>query len=205
MNTQEIVLNLVADQEAAQKLNGWIFETIQPYLRGRVLEMNSGHGSISSIFAERNVPIHLSDPDTGNCHNLKNKFKNIQAIRAVHDIDFSHPDFQKAYFKDSNVFGTIIALNITEYGFSEKQAIENAKYLLRSQGRIIIVAPSFTALYDGLVLSLKEWKSYNRKPLKQFLYGFKLIKTINFNLAGNIENSFSEKLGFPSLAIAKKK
>ena len=45
----------------AQQLNRWMYKTIEPFCTGKILEIGSGIGNISSFFIHDNHEIYLSD------------------------------------------------------------------------------------------------------------------------------------------------
>jgi len=46
--------------QPASRFNEWLYEAICPWLKGRVLEVNSGPDTISSIFLQRERKVHLT-------------------------------------------------------------------------------------------------------------------------------------------------
>lgn len=204
MSTQEIFPTFIQIPDEFSRLSKWMFEMIEPYIKGKVLEVDSGTGSISSVFAENTIPVHLSDPDKKNRDFLREKFKDIISIKEIYNIDFLRTDFEQYYSTLNGVFSTIVALNISEHGFYKQAAQQNAAKILRKNGHLIIAVPPFTAVYSDLEISPEEWKIYNRKSLKQRLSGFQILKTRYFSLVENIPQPLSVRPGFSALVIARK-
>ena len=107
---------------------------------------------------ENQFDSHLSDSQLHTCRHLRSKFADTANIRAVHYIDISGSDITLAKPKLIEVFDTLIAINVTEYGYFSKPVIENFQVLLKPGGRLIIIVPAFTAIYAGLEENLDEWK-----------------------------------------------
>jgi len=169
----------------AKQLNQWMFDTIRPFVKGPVLEIGSGIGNISSLFVENGIPIHLSDLESKYCEVLRGKFEGEPLVKGVKQIDLSHPDFENRYAKLLGQFGTVFALNVVEHIPNDKLGIANAKLLLKTRGRLIILVPAYTALYNDLDVHLDHFRRYNRESLKKLLSkDFEILNTQYFNLAG---------------------
>jgi 2-polyprenyl-3-methyl-5-hydroxy-6-metoxy-1,4-benzoquinol methylase len=167
------------------QLNQWMFETIYPYVGGRILEIGSGIGNISSQFVNAGTPITLSDLDAGYCRMLHEKFDREPLVRGIHQVDFAHPFFETAYSPLTGKFDTVFALNVVEHISDDKQAVANARSLLAPGGRLIILVPAYAALYNRLDRNLDHYRRYTRKSVRQLLSGgFEVLHTQYFNLAG---------------------
>jgi hypothetical protein len=143
---------------------------IEPFLKGRVLETSSTWNSISAVFAQKGQQIHLSNPDKIVRGNLRAYYQGVEAVRLVHSVDLhrlelgSGPMLQK-----SKRFDTIIVFNAVENGVYDTNVLNNARQLLRPRGRLMLMGPIFTALYDGLELDPHELKKLNHRSLRQVL------------------------------------
>ena len=185
-------------------LNSWLVSTINLYLQHPILEMASGHGSISEEFAAHGISLDLSDPDKGNRDVLRARFKGVESVRHVHNIDFCHPEFETLYTQVFGVFGTVIALNILETGFYDSQALRNARLFLRPGGHLIFMAPAYTAMFYGLDDS-DDWKRYNRQALRDMLKSdFEILRTWYLNPAETAADPTHAPLGLSVLAAARK-
>lgn len=187
----------------AHDFNKWLFETIQPYVIGKTLEMKSGHGVMAAIFEENHMKIHLSEPNQALRHELRKKFQEKEAIRYVHNIDFTIPDFDDTYRDHAGAFDTLIAVNLADQRPYDKIELLNAKKLLSRRGKLIVAIPSFTALYQEIDLSLQQWKKFNRKPIRRFLSGFTVKKTILFQYVAD-HSRLADQSGFHTIVIARK-
>lgn len=175
------------------QLNESLFETIEPWLKGRILEVNSTTESVSRLFVPKKLRIHLSNPDPNIRSYLTNKYQGDETIRMVHPFDFRQPEPEKAYPKELRIFDTIIALNSLRNSPVDKTFVENVKCLLRERGRFIFMAPIHTALFGDMAEDQNILKRYNRSELKHILTEnlkmlaakyFKLIETPVYNWSG---------------------
>lgn len=178
-------------------LNRWIVEKIESYILRPTLEMNSGFGSISAELAEKAIPIRLSDQNKSNRDQLRQRFKGIEAIRRVYNIDFCHPEFESFYSEALGCFGTLIALNVLENGYYDSLALRNARHFLRPRGRLILIAPAYTSIFCGLDEDPTSWQHFNFQALKNLLkHDFEIITTHYLNL--------TSPLGLSVLAVARR-
>ena len=184
-------------------LNEWLFDTIEPWLKGHVLESGSTTESISTIFVQRGRPIHLSTPDHSLRAHLKSLYQQVPVIRKVHSIKFHRQDFEQAYPAEAaRIFDTIIVFNAMENGTYDQEVIRNARYLLKERGRLILLAPIFTALYDGLELDIEELVKYNLSSIRKLLTDqMEILLTKYFNLATNTGYAQS---GLSVIVVARK-
>jgi SAM-dependent methyltransferase len=162
-----------------------MFETILPYVTGRILEIGSGIGNISSHFVNARLPITLTEFDGQYCHMLHEKFDRESLVRGIYQLDLVHSTFEQTYNQLLNSFDTVFALNVVEHIADDKQAITNARSLLASGGRLLILVPAYRALYNGIDRGLDHYRRYTRKSIKNLLSGgFEILSTRYFNLAG---------------------
>ena len=190
--------------EEVSKLNQWIFENIQPYVKGKTMEMHSGSGVFSSLLIEQGTRLHLSDLDKPNRDRLREKFNGRHELRTVNKIDYHHHDFKQCYAPLLDIFSTVVAVNFAEQGFLSRIELDNGKLLLRKGGHLIVALPSFTALFPGLEQDLEDLKMYNRKPLKKFLGDFQILKVRYFRLEANTHPSLPAHSGLSSIVVARK-
>src|SRR5690606_15391761 len=81
----------------ADKFNRWMYETIQPYTKGRILEIGSGIGNISRFFLKDKAEITLSDYSTQYFEILKSNIKSFKNCNGVVKLDLVHPNFKNEY------------------------------------------------------------------------------------------------------------
>jgi 2-polyprenyl-3-methyl-5-hydroxy-6-metoxy-1,4-benzoquinol methylase len=167
--------------EKANKFNKWMYETIKPYSKGRILEIGCGIGNISEFFIRDNFNIVLSDLRDNYIEIVKNKFSN-----EVFKIDLVDVDFDTKHKDLIGTFDTVFALNVVEHIKDDHKAIENCKKLLKNQGHLIILVPAYQALFNNFDVELEHYRRYTQKSLKQLIKANQLniIKTFSFNVIG---------------------
>lgn len=205
MNTQEASLSFRKDTQDIIRLNNWIFDNIQPYIKGRTLELGSGSGLISSLFIVRDLPVHLSDENSANREGLLKKFDGLSAMRMVHDIDFNDRHFEQTYVHRAGVFSTIIAINIAEHGVYNRSMLHKAAYFLRIRGHFIAITPSNAVLFNAAT-GFKDLKKYNLKIARDLMgESFEILKVRYFDWSAGSDSSSMGQSGLYTLAIFRKK
>jgi 2-polyprenyl-3-methyl-5-hydroxy-6-metoxy-1,4-benzoquinol methylase len=147
----------------AQKFNKWMYDTIKPYCKGRILELGSGTGNITHFFLKDNKLITASDIRENYRQYLSESFSKYDL--EVLNINMVHPEFDKVYEDYMNSFDTVFALNVLEHIEDDSSAINNCKKLLKENGLLIILVPSYDILYNKLDYNLMHYRRYNKSIL----------------------------------------
>jgi len=181
----ETGLSVLMNISNAERLNAWFFETIQPYVKGKTLEIGSGIGNISAQFVKHGLPLSLSDYSDEYCQYLKKKFSSEPLIGNIVKIDLTDKDFNTRHASLLGHFDTVFALNVVEHIENDRLAVANCYKLLAPGGKIILLMPAYPALYNGFDKGLGHCRRYTRKTMDQLLSTqFQVLKTWHFNFAG---------------------
>lgn len=170
----------------ADNFNQWMFETIFPFTKGKILEVGSGLGNISNFFLQEDCEIMLTDFRNEYCLALKDKFKSFPNLLGVNRIDLVHPNFDRKYSDYLNSFDTVFALNVIEHIEDDNLAIDNCKKLLKQNGNLIILVPSYNGLYNKFDEELGHFRRYTRQSLSELFTknNLEILHTQYFNLIG---------------------
>lgn len=179
-------MDILSVIEKADKFNYWMYETIKPHCKGKILEIGSGIGNISQFFINEKYNITLSDIRDNYCEILSNKFKTNQSGIEIININLVDQDFETKYAKYLETFDTVFALNVIEHIHDDSLALKNINKLLAKNGVVIILVPAYQALYNGIDKGLEHYRRYNQKSTNQILISanFKIIKESYFNAMG---------------------
>ena len=165
----------------ANRFNKWMYKTIQPYTKGRILEIGSGIGNISQFFIEDKQNIVLSDIRENYRSMLRNKFSSTE----VADLDIVDPKFDSIHTAKFGTYDSIFALNVVEHIQDDKKALENCYKLLKPGGNLIILVPAYQTLYNNFDKALEHYRRYTVSKLSDtFPDKFQLIHKQYFNAAG---------------------
>ncbi len=180
----------------ADNFNRWMYDTIRPFCWGNILEVGSGIGNISKFFLHEGFSISLSDIRQNYCDYLKTQFESLPNLVDIINLDLLDPDFDKKFNRFRAGFNTVFSLNVVEHINDDLLAINNASYLLRKGGNLIILVPAYPFLYNNFDKVLGHYRRYTRKTLHNILIknDFKVVHTQYFNLAGTFGWFVSGKL-----------
>ena len=179
----ESTLEIIAK---ADKFNRWMYQTIKPYCKGRVLEIGSGIGNISTFFMQDQFEITLSDIRKGYCERLAATFKQNPYFVGVESLDLTDADFDQKFSSHLGKYDTVFALNVVEHIYDDELALGNCKKLLKTNGQLVILVPSYQKLYNGFDKELGHYRRYTKSLLSQvFLKNkFEIIHKQYFNFIG---------------------
>ena len=191
----------------AAKFNQWMFETIQPFANGNILEIGSGIGNISEFFLEHKFNITLSDYDDKYIFQLNSRFSNYPNLSGILKIDLQHPEFASNYASIKNKFDTVILLNVLEHLKDDEAALVNARFLLKQEGRIIVLTPSYQFLYSSLDKELGHYRRYTLKKLGSIFTrnNFEIQTGFYFNILGTVAWLYGKMLRLKSIPAGEMK
>lgn len=186
-NTADLAgLQTLQSIASATSFNAWMYQTIRPYIKGRVLELGSGIGNISDQLVSEFSAITLSDYNPAYCEYLVNRFQSTKQVEAVLSIDLQDPAFFETNQPYQNSFDTIILLNVIEHLANDRQCVHNCSFLLRNGGHLIVLAPAYRLLYSALDKEIGHYRRYTKNGLARLLAqnGFGVVQKQYFNLMG---------------------
>jgi len=166
----------------AVRFNQWMFEQVQPFMRGRILEIGSGIGNISKYFTAEGTDITLSDIRENYCQALRTKFPKQKVL----SLDLVHPDFANEYAGILNSFDSAFALNVVEHIEDDALALQNMVSLIKPGGSVLILVPAGQYLYNEIDKGLLHFKRYSMKQLLELFKNCELTidKHWHFNALG---------------------
>lgn len=171
---------------AAAAFNKWLFNAVNPYCNGKIIEIGSGIGNLSQYLLQNYASVTLTDLRPEYCAVLKTTFQQHPHLEAVKLLDIARPDFEENNTLLLNKFDTVIALNVIEHIQNDVLALQNCKKLLAKNGQLIILVPAYKKLFNGLDSSLGHFKRYKKSGLAAIFTNQKLQVTASryFNVAG---------------------
>ena len=170
----------------ADQFNHWMFRTILPFSKGKILEIGSGLGNISTFFLDNENEIMLTDLREEYCDHLREKFGSRSNLMGVEQLDLINPDFENIYSEHLGNYDTVFALNVIEHIEDDNLSIRNCKKLLKNGGHLIILVPSYQNLYNKFDEELGHFRRYTQKSLSNLFLknNLTIIHKQYFNLMG---------------------
>ena len=170
----------------AGAFNRWMYETIRPRLQGSILEIGSGIGNISDFVVRDGYTVSLSDYDEPYVDILSQKYKRCPNVQDVFRIDLEATNFFSAHHALEKKYDTIFLLNVIEHIRDHQKAILNCAYMLKPQGRLIVLAPAYPYLFSRLDQELGHHRRYTKNTMTNLLrqQGLTIVHRQYFNLLG---------------------
>ena len=136
--------------------------------------------------SQKNISISLSDYNPVYQEMLRQKFESTSIVKEILSIDLQAQDFHARYATHLGKYDTVFLLNVIEHLADEQLAMNCLYDLIRPQGTVIILAPSYNWLYCQLDKELGHFRRYNRRRMAALFSPdqFTISHQEYFNLAG---------------------
>lgn len=180
---------------SANKFNIWMYDTIKPYLKGKVLEIGSGIGNISDYLYKDGFNLMLSDIRQNYVSTLRKKYAGNKNFINAKVLDLADPDFDNKYANLFNSFDCIFALNVVEHIEKDNEALSNCHKLLKKDGHLIILVPAYSWLYCNFDKKLGHFRRYTSS---------KLIKLFNQNELNILHKQYFNFMGILGWLVSGK-
>ena len=164
----------------ANRFNYWMYQQIEPYIKGDVLEIGSGIGNISA-FIRTDGAVTLSDVSARYRDLLLEHYPDRQVI----ELDLVHPDFNSTYEHLLASFDVVFALNVVEHVEDDHRALLNMSALLKKGGVMVVLVPACQALYNRFDESLGHYRRYTLQTLQSAMTAqLQVVQSHYFNAMG---------------------
>lgn len=172
---------ILKELEPARRFSKWMFETIEPFLGDRTLEIGSGIGNISRQISVREK-LTLSDYASSYRQQLKSTFGGRDLVDII-EVDLTS-DESFTGIQDS--YDSIVCLNVLEHIEDDQGALKRMAGALAPGGNLIILVPQYPLLMSNMDRLLGHFRRYRKAELNSKFReaGLSPIKTMNFNSLG---------------------
>lgn len=180
----------------ANRINAWIYKTIKPRLNGRIIEIGSGIGNISSFIAEDGHQLMITEANENYLEILNKKFDQAKFNTEILHLNLVDPEFDLKFQQLFKSFDTVIAINVMEHIVDDLNAFENAQKLLKQHGRFIVLVPNSESLFNKLDQSLGHIRRYDKTRIHSILnqigmhqdefFYFNTIGVVGWWISGNL-------------------
>jgi SAM-dependent methyltransferase len=170
----------------ADKFNRWMYETIKPFCRGRILEIGGGIGNISECFLADDQELVVTELQDEYCQIIHTRLAAYSNLKDVIAMDIVDPEFDTKFGSLFGTFDTVFALNVVEHIEDHQKALANCKKLLKINGQVIILVPAFQSIFNHFDTALGHFRRYTDKTLQPVfeLNDFQIVHRQYFNLIG---------------------
>jgi phospholipid N-methyltransferase len=172
----------------AKNYQKWMFESVEPYLGTRVLELGAGIGNMSQWITGRNVLV-ISELESAYVQKLK---KNSQfQVENTHIVQL---DLSQTMTSQLGQFelDTIVSFNVLEHIEDDFKTLKDQVELLRSsktknKKRIVIFVPAIQFAFGEFDRTFKHYRRYHANDLRKIFRQIDpniSIQTRYFNYSG---------------------
>lgn len=178
------------DLAEAVHYNHWIYQMLQPFLGGRILEIGCGTGNLTGDLALHGKILAV-DLHSGYLLAAKARLKGRSGI-SFKKVDLGKGLLSLKAFKAD----TIVCVNVLEHLFDDRQVLEHCYKLLPPGGKLLLFVPALPSLYGSMDKSYGHFRRYALGDLRDKMLetGFQVDFCRYLNLLGVLGWWFNGKI-----------
>lgn len=165
----------------ADAFNRWVYDRIQPWIGGRVLEVGAGIGNLSQFLVHSDRTV-LAEPDPGHRAQLKRRFGHLPQVTIVElELPNALPDLE------GERFDSVVCVNVLEHVEDDRAALAAMRRFVRPGGGfLVLLVPALRWLYGTLDRALGHYRRYTPGELGELFEAahLRLRHLEYFNVAG---------------------
>ncbi|MBE9061948.1 bifunctional 2-polyprenyl-6-hydroxyphenol methylase/3-demethylubiquinol 3-O-methyltransferase UbiG [cf. Phormidesmis sp. LEGE 11477] len=168
--------------QSATHYTQWIFAQLQPYIKGRTLEVGCGSGNFTALIAQNCSELLAVDLDEAYAGQTRSRLQsdpNASAHVKVITADATTMEF-------AQTFDTIIMLDVLEHIKDDTAVLAKLRQMLAPGGSLIIKVPALESLYNSLDQAVGHHRRYTPATLRTALNqaAYTQSELSYFNLVG---------------------
>lgn len=169
MIESEINLKKVSLQE---NYISWLFNSVEPNLSGKILEVGAGLGVFTSKIESRGLEVVAIDNTL-----YGTNFSKVKILKK---------DITSKSLGLNSEFDTILCMSVLEHIKDDSLALNNMFSLLKNKGKIILMVPAFPSLYGKIDSANGHYRRYSAKGITSKLSkaGFSILSKKYMNFVG---------------------
>jgi SAM-dependent methyltransferase/glycosyltransferase involved in cell wall biosynthesis len=166
----------------AKRFFDWVLDEFDPYLRGRLLEVGAGLGTITRRLIERypDVTIVALEP-------AGNLFADLQSYAALTPRVTAYRQTLIEYEPETDDgFDAVVYLNVLEHIADDERELRLAAKVLRQGGALLLFGPALEWLYSELDYRAGHYHRYSLRQLRDRVTaaGFRIVLLRYFDVLG---------------------
>jgi len=172
--TQHAIYESLETLSQTPKCYRWLCSRVQPYIRGKTLELGAGIGNFAQWARTFATEYHATDVDSILVERLKQDFP--KAFR----WDLFEP------FPGDDLYDTVIILNVIEHLQDDAGAMEALFNRLQPGGHLIVMVPAMHFLYGSLDRAFGHYRRYHKSEMIRLMEHVNLhvVRDMYLNIAG---------------------
>ena len=149
--------SLDVSEESAPNYLRWIAELCSPYLGRSVLEIGSGHGTVTQYLAQGREHLVATDVSPECVARLATRFASTANV----SVQFA--DLRDLQITET--FDSVVMINVLEHIYDDAGALATLRDRLNPGGSIVVYVPAVDRLYGGWDRKVGHFRRYGRKHL----------------------------------------
>ena len=149
----------------ALRYHRWIYSQIQPFVKGRVLEIGMGHGLYTQFLSQNAREVVATDID----QEVIDSAGQIVSAKNVTFRRLDLTDIQDLKNLEAERFDTVVCLNVLEHIEDDYRSVQGMANSLASGGHLIIDVPCDPRLYNALDSFAGHYRRYTPQTLSKVL------------------------------------
>jgi SAM-dependent methyltransferase len=166
----------------AKRFFDWVLDEFDPYLRGRLLEVGAGLGTITRKLLDRYPELSVVALEPAG-----NIFADLESYAALTPRVTAHRQTLAEYDpQEAGGFDAVLYLNVLEHIADDAQELRLAARALRPGGALLIFGPALEWLYSELDYRAGHYRRYSLRRLRALVSaaGFTVVSTRYFDVLG---------------------
>jgi SAM-dependent methyltransferase len=160
----------------------WVLDEFDPYLRGRLLEVGAGLGTITRKLVDRYPELSVVALEPA-----ENVFADLESYAALTPGVTTRRQTLAEYEPDqAGGFDAVLYLNVLEHIADDAQELQLAARALRPGGTLLVFGPALERLYSELDYRAGHYRRYGLRRLRALASaaGFKVVSARYFDVLG---------------------
>lgn len=160
--------------ELARNYHRWILSFFRPYIRGTVIEIGAGIGTVSEMLAE-------CAPSQLRCYEpAANLFPHL--ARRMDGRANVH--VENCFYGGAGRADAVVLINVLEHIEDDRIMLERIRASLNEGGHLLLLVPAVPAIFGTLDEQFGHFRRYGRRQLAQLVaccgYEIELLRYLNF-------------------------
>ena len=145
----------------------WVLDDFEPALKGRLLEVGAGTGTITRRLIERHPDMSVVALEPAD-----NMFRELEPYAALTDrVEALKTTLGEYLESSSDRFDTVIYVNVLEHIERDEDELQSAAAALVSGGALLVFGPALEWLYSELDYKAGHYRRYSLDRLRRITEG----------------------------------